>query len=206
MKKFLCAGLCMLFLAVVSAGCGTVLEADRSTLYVNNKGAVTSLEVETFEEDYYDAEELEAFVNEAVDAYTAEKNKGAVKVEELSVNDNTAKLRMKYKTTEDYSEFNGIELYQGKVLETLEAGYTYDGDFVKVEDGEITGKATKMDIYKEQGLKAVIIRANMDVKVDGKIHYISSENVSLTGEDSVSIGADKNGAFETEVYNYIIYK
>ena len=92
-------------------------------------------------------------------------------------------------------------------------------------------------------MKAVIIKANRDVKVDGTICYVSSENVKLTGNDSVSIregyslnGADSenvnhetesvggtseisdtdvnddtvyvkdNGAFETDVYTYIIYK
>lgn len=263
MKKCLCTVLCVLLGAGLLAGCGTELEADTSTVYVSNKGAVTSLEVETFGEDYYDAAELGAYVNDAVDAYAAEHGKGAVKVEELTVENGSAKLRMNYKTTEDYTKFNGIELYQGKVIETLAAGYVYEGDFVKVEDGKVTGTATKQEIYKEEGLKAVIIRANMDVKVAGKICYVSGKNVKLTGADSVSIRegynllkdagltaeADKNpavadeaingtevlgdntemladsteamqehaelpeeetiiddGAFETEVYTYIVYK
>ncbi len=33
----------------------------------------------------------------------------------------------------------------------------------------------------------MIIRANTDVLVDGEICYVSSENVALTGADSVSI-------------------
>lgn len=207
MKRFLSAGLCMILCAALLAGCGTTaLEADTSTLYVSNKGTVTSLEVETFEQDYYDAAELESYVNEAVDTYTAENGKGSIKVEELTVDGQKAKLRMKYKTTRDYTQFNGIELYQGTVLETLEAGYTYEGDFVKVEEGKTAGTVTKQEIYKEEGLKAVIIRANMDVKVDGSICYVSSENVSLTGEDSVSIREEGNDSFETEIYTYIIYK
>ena len=101
------------------------------------------------------------------------------------------------------------------------------------------------EIYSGDDLKAVIIKANRDVKVDGTICYVSTENVKLTGADSVSIrdgyslnsdnvsdendsGGTENvggsteisdtdvnddtayvkddGAFETDVYTYIIYK
>lgn len=189
MKRFLCAGLCALLCAGLFAGCGTTLEAEANTVYVSNKGAVTSIEVESFEQDYYDVAELEAYVNEEIDAYTEEHGKGTVKLDEFIADGKMPKLRMKYKTTKDYMDFNGnwMELYQGTVLETLEAGYTYDGNFVKVEDGKVVGSATKQEIYKEEGLKTVIIRANMDVKVDGEICYVTTENVKLNGTDSVSI-------------------
>lgn len=53
-----------------------------------------------------------------------------------------AKLKMKYKTPEDYTAFNGIELYQGKVVASLAAGYVYDGEFARVEEGKVVGAAT----------------------------------------------------------------
>ena len=90
-------------------------------------------------------------------------------------------------TPEDYTAFNGIELYQGTVIDSLSAGYVYDGPFVRVENGTAKGEATKRDIYEQEDLKVVIIRANTDVLVDGEICYVSSENVALTGADSVSI-------------------
>lgn len=77
---------------------------------------------------------------------------------------------------------------------------------MKVEEGKAAGTATKQEIYQGEGLKAVVIRANMDVKVDGDICYVSNGNVSLTGTDSVSIREEGNDAFETDTYTYIIYK
>lgn len=206
MKKSLCAGLCAVLCTGLLTGCGEKLESDTSVLYVSNKGEVTAIEVENFEENYYDAEELEKYVSDAAEKYHETHGKDSVKIEELTVDGNTAKLTMKYKTTEDYTNFNGIELYQGKVVETLAAGYTYEGDFVKVEEGKAAGTATKQEIYQGEGLKAVVIRANMDVKVDGDICYVSNGNVSLTGTDSVSIREEGNDAFETDAYTYIIYK
>lgn len=228
MRKKICASLGMVIGIGLLAGCGTSFDADTSTLYIDDKGRVTALDVEEFDQDYYDETELGNYVQAAVDEYAKEHGKNAVKVEDLTVDGSMAKLRMQYKSVEDYANFNGIEVCQGKVVATLAAGYTYDGDFVKVSEGKVTGAATKQEIYQdEENLKAVIIRANTDVKVDGEICYVSSENVKLTGTDSVSIRegyfaldqgdsesvmstelaetADE-GSFETDVYTYIIYK
>lgn len=187
MKRLLCTCLCILLCAGLFSGCGTTLESDTSVVYVDEKGAVVSLDVENLDQDYYDKSELESFVADAVKEYTAEHGKDSVKLESLTVEDGSAKLKMKYKTTEDYSAFNGIELYQGKVVTCLAAGYPFDVDFVKVEAGKVTGEATKQDIYADTELKVVIIKANTDVKVAGEICYVSTENVNLTGTDSVSI-------------------
>lgn len=187
MKKLVCMtlGLCMCI--GLFAGCGTDVEGDSSVVYVGKKGEVISLDVEQFEEDYYDVEELEAFVKEQVSAYTEENGRGTVKVEELTVADGSGRLRMRYKTPEDYSAFNGIELYQGTVLGALTAGYVFDDEYAKVENGKVTGIATKQEIYQQQDLNVVIIRANTDVQVDGEICYVSNQNVMLTGTDRVSI-------------------
>lgn len=156
-------------------------------MYVGKKGVIESLDVESLDQSYYDETELKSYVDAEVKDYTAEHGKNAVEVESLKVEDGVAKLKMKYKTPEDYTAFNGIELYQGKVVASLAAGYVYDGEFARVEEGKVVGAATKQDIYSEDDLKVAIIRANTDVKVDGEICYVSCQNVKLTGTDSVSI-------------------
>lgn len=187
MRKMCKAGVGVLVCATMLAGCGTSLEADDDLVYVDKKGAVTSIDVESLDENFYDADELQSFVDEEVADYNDENGKDSVKVESLTVEDGTAKLQMKYKTTEDYTTFNGIELYQGTVVASLADGYSYNGTFAKVEDGEVTGTATKEEIYAEDDLKVVIIKANTDVEVAGKICYVSTENVKLTGNNTVSI-------------------
>lgn len=192
MKKWISTILCAALCAVCLCGCGVSLEGDESVVYVDKKGIVYSLDVEELNQDFYDETELKDFVDEAVEEYTEEHEKNAVKVEELTTEDGVAKLKMRYKTSEDYTDFNGIELYQGEVVASLAAGYVYDGAFARVEDGKVTGAATKQEIYADEDLKVVIIRANTDVKVEGEICYVSCENVKLTGADSVSI---RNGYY-----------
>lgn len=229
------AGIAALLCAGMLAGCGKSVEADASLVYVDKKGAVTSVDVESLDVNTYDETEFEAFVDGAVEEYNAVNGKNSVKSEGITVEEGVAKLQMKYKTAEDYAAFNGIEFYAGTVVDSLAAGYTYDTDFVKVEDGTVTGTAAKQEIYAGEGLKVVIIRANTNVQVEGKICYVSTENVRLAGPDSVSIrdgytpqdgaytagtedggaevsggdaaaGVKENGSFETQVYTFIVYK
>lgn len=187
MKKFGCMVLGLCLCMGLLAGCGTTVEGESSVVYVEKNGTVISLDVEELAQDYYDAEELESFVNDAVSEYTEEHGRSSVKVQELTVEEGTARLQMQYKTADDYSAFNGIELYQGKVIDSLAAGYVFEGEFARVEDGKVIGAATKQEIYAEDDLKVVIIRANTDVQVDGEICFVSCENVELTGNSSVSI-------------------
>ena len=84
----------------------------------------------------------------------------------------------------------------------MAAGYDFDTDFAGVDkDGCVTG-VTRGDILAQEDLKVVIIKANTDVKIDGKILYVSCDNVTVTGKDSVSIkegtGIEKTWITEAE--------
>lgn len=198
----ICALLCVSLLS----GCGSSLASDESIVSVSKKGKVTAIDVESFEASYYDEEELRSFVKTAVDEYNTTHEKGAVKMKQLSVADAVATVEMHYKTVADYAEFNGIELYQGTNVQALAEGYDFEVELAAVEDGVMGQTVSKAEIFESDDWKVVIIKANTDVKVDGKICYVSTENVEVTGKDTVSIGMGDAESFETDVYTYIIYK
>ena len=209
MKKLTSISMIMVLCAGLLSGCGTSFTADVNTVYVEKNGKVLTVDVETFEEGYYSEDELREFINEEVDAYTADNGSGSVKLSKLTVEDGTAKMEMAYKTVEDYSAFNGIELYQGSAVKALAAGYRFDEEFSKVTDGQISGSASKEEIYEQDDLQVVIIKANTSVQVDGEIQYVSTENVTVTGTNTVTIsdgGDEEDTSFETDVYTYIVYK
>lgn len=197
MKKLGCAGLSLILFAGLLTGCGADVEADANMVYVKKSGRVISVDVEQLDQPYYDETELESFINTAVDEYNAQNGTDAVKVENLSVEDQTAKLKLEYKTAEDYMEFTGVEIYQGKVVQAMAAGYDFNVEFASVEGGK-TAPVPKDEITAHEDLKAVIIKANTDVRVDGKILYVSGSNVTVTGEDTVSISAKADGAAAPE--------
>ena len=182
MKRLGCIGLTIMICAGMLAGCGSSLEADTNTVYVSKHGKVVSMDVEQLDQSYYDETELKEFVDSAVDEYNTENGKNSVKVDDLTVEDGTAKLRMDYETVDDYTAFNGVELYEGKIVQALAAGYDFDTDFAGVDkDGSVTG-VTREDILAQEDLKVVIIKANTDVKIEGKILYVSCDNVTVTGK------------------------
>ena len=61
---------------------------------------------------------------------------------------------------------------------------------------------TRGDILAQEDLKVVIIKANTDVKIDDFFLYVSCDNVTVTGKDSVSIkegtGIEKTWITEAE--------
>ena len=116
MKRLVCTVCSVLLCVGLLSGCGTSLEGEESVVYVGKKGVIESLDVESLDQSYYDETELKSYVDAEVKDYTAEHGKNAVEVESLKVEDGVAKLKMKNKTPEDYTAFNGIELYQGKSL------------------------------------------------------------------------------------------
>ncbi len=188
MNKMRSIALACLMCAILLTGCSSSVDADTNTVYIDKNGKVTSVDIETLDQSYYDETELKAFVDEAVEAYNEENGSGAVKVEELTVSGDTATLKVQYKTAADYTGFNGIEMYQGKVIQALADGYDFDASFVKVENGVVTGSVSREEIYAQDEIKVVIIRAkNIDVKVEGEILYVSSEDVELVGNDTISI-------------------
>ena len=203
-------GILTISLAAIMAGglltgCGS-LEAEDNIVYVQKKGKVQTLDVEAFDKSYYSAEGFKAFAQEAIDAYNMSHETDAVTLTEFTLEENAAKLEMEYKTVEDYSAFNEITLYQGTIAEAVGEGYLFDVDFSKVEKGEVTGSATRSDILEEDGLSVVIIKANTNVKVGGNICYVSSENVTVTEKDTVSIYDEENTSLTADVCTYIIYK
>lgn len=209
MKKLRCISMIMILCAGLLTGCGEAFTADVNTVYVEKNGKVQTVDAEVFEESYYDEKELRDYIKKEVDAYTENNAKGSVKLSELTVENGTAKMKMAFKTVEDYTAFNGIELYQGSAVNALASGYRFDADFSKVEEGKITGTASKEEIYEQDDLNVVIIKANINVQIDGEIQYVSTENVTVTGSNTVTISdGDKkeDTSFETDVYTYIIYK
>lgn len=66
MKRKLYAVLLMLAAAGTNTACGTAWKATVSTVYITDKGTVVGANIEDFNEDYYDEEELKSYITESV--------------------------------------------------------------------------------------------------------------------------------------------
>lgn len=187
MKRFAGFALAMLFCMGIMTGCGgQSYEADVSTVFVEKDGKIVSTDVEAFDENTYDKEGLEAYVNKAVSAYNSDNGEDSVVMKELKIEEGNAVLILEYASASDYAGFNGIELYTGSVADALSAGYSFDVEFASVADGEAS-VCNVNDFLGNGDYRAVIIRGNADVHVDGKVAYISTVNTTYVDASTVRI-------------------
>lgn len=207
MRKGMSLFLVMILSMMLLTACGGALTVDNNTVYVQKKGKITGATVENFDKDYYDAEELEAYVNERVASYTSEHGEKSVKVDQFSVEEGVAKLNIKYAGYEDYARFNEVEIFSGTVPQAMAAGYDFSGTFLKAEDGRLSGSADKEEVTADDDYKVVILNEKVDVKVDGTILYASADYTSLAAKDTVSIVLPEESQDGEELaLTYIIYK
>lgn len=206
MKKIISISLVCLLMTGLFSACGKSLEADRDTVYVQKKGAVIGAAISDFDKDYYDEEELKAFVEEKVQNYQEEHGKKSVKIDEFFVEEGVAKLYMKYAGCEEYQDFNDVTLFSGTVPQALAAGFDFNTGFTEVKDGKAAGNVENKTVV-DTDYKVVILSEKVDVKVDGTIQYMSSDYTTVKAKDTVSIQLPEEVEDGEELsLVYIVYK
>ena len=78
MRQKLYAMLLIFAAASMTTSCGTSFEADESTVYITKEGNVIGADIEDFNEDYYDEEELKAYVTESIESYVESNGNGSL--------------------------------------------------------------------------------------------------------------------------------
>lgn len=192
MKRLITVITVLAFAAGLLTGCGDKYEAVDSTVFIEKDGSVLSTDIESFDPATYDESGLRSFVEETIDAYTAEHGNASVSLKDLTFEDGQAKLTIRYASVADYTAFNEIELFSGSIAEALAAGYTFDGDFAEISDG-VESLCDASAFLDGDGYKVVIIKANTNVHVNGKVQYVSAQNVAMLDTSTVSI-SNENGA------------
>ncbi len=173
-----------------------------SQLTLNEDGSVTLIEVDSFEEEYYDKDELTTYIEELVAAYNDENGEGLVTVDDIDVKKKaqTASVITTYATVEDYAAFTGSELVSGTVVD-LKESYDFITPFVEVVDGAKGDSISKNDITAQDDLNVLIIRQNIRVTVPGTILYVSDESTTLFDEKTIDIApVDGNEDSTQEIY------
>lgn len=197
MKKYTAILLTIILIMVVFTGCGKGYDADNSTIFIGKGEKLVFTDVKEFDEAIYDKDQLEEYVKDAIEQYADEYGKKSVKFKELTVEDGIAKLTLEYASAEHYTRFQGFELFTGSIADALAKGYTFDAEFASVKDGEATLCDTSQ-FYENQEYKVVIVKANTNVQVKGTICYVSTENVTLVDESTVSIKPGNQLTFEQQ--------
>ncbi|MCR5101799.1 MAG: hypothetical protein K6B41_10635 [Butyrivibrio sp.] len=171
-------------------GCGTFNPADAevSTISIDKEENITSVVVDSFEQDYYDLEELRTMINSEISSFNIEYGEGCASLEDLTQEDGQVKMVMKYSSASNYSHFNQIALFYGTVSEALMRGYDLSVDFYNTDGEQVSAE----DISSLSEQHIVITADNSNIDTPYKIKYMTS-GVTLNGSSEAILPETSDG-------------
>lgn len=155
-----------------------------SRVQFTKKGALTVTSVESFDKDYYDQTELQ----EAIDSEVAEYGDG-VSAGDLTVENGTATLVMRYDSAADYVAFNDQEMFWGTLQEAEDAGYDLSGlsGTTNAQNKDETfGEGTALTLADNT---LIVITEPLDILTPTAILYASS-NLTIANSDYATVNGD----------------
>lgn len=199
--RFVKGLVCVMLASAFLGGCGNNKELDTTSVYIRKDGSVASAVYEEFDTNTYSEDELQTFVEDAVNAYN-QKNVGtaaaymddtdeelAVAITSLDVEKGDAVLKMEYASCGDYMQFNEgegsfVQLASGTVAGAAEAGI----DMNQFELIEVDGSETIKGSYVDDKYYVVFAEGNSTIVVDGTIVYATS-NVTVDSKDTAQVSS-----------------
>ena len=180
--------------AVMLGGCSMKFSAEEDAVYVNKKGQVLGAIVESFDKDYYDADELQGMLEQDVAEYNGENGKNSIEVDSFKVSGGQVKVIMNYADWADYAHFNDVQFFAGKLADIQGKNYGANVTFTGRDESEtLTLDQIEGDYY------VILLEEKIVVQTAGKIAYVSN-NVSIEGEKLARVNEDATGLA------YIIYE
>ena len=181
----------------------------QSSLYITSEGTVTSAVIETYENDYYSADELRASVEEILGAFnaseggTGEEGEPAA-IQECTMADGVAKLLIEFQDADTYLRFmeqypdeesaiQVMDLDVTTVADGITKGYLVGRKFTTSDSKE----AAADEVMKKSRLYVAAVEGTALIQIDRAVQYIS-EGVSMEGTNLVQTPADE--------VSYIVFK
>lgn len=189
------------------AGTAAAAAAETVEVEVLKDGSVIETLTEAFEAEYYNEENLKNMVLSEVADFNKQTldGDGDISVEKFESKNGSITVRMKYPSSQMYTEYNTDQynqksLFCGTIAEAYDAGYTLD---LTMKDSKGEKTVGKEELLKMGEDKILIAEAPMHVTVPGKILYIG-ENIVPSGKNQADMQAGENG--EALGKYYVIYK
>ncbi len=200
--------------AVIAAGMLTgclgrtgsnALNAESSRIFVTGDGVLKTATVETYaEQDYYNAEELKTYLEEAALAYNGAHGEGAVTLESCNMEKGSARMIFQYGSGNDLAGF--VSEYEDKENQVDSISVSAFSDvlgqseaegvaFLKASDGK---QVEKKALSQKGQSHAIVVESKnpVTIQTEGKLLFVSN-NVVIKDQYTVQTAEGKN---------YIIFK
>ena len=183
-----------LVLVLAATGCGKNPGAEgfsptETSLYLTGEGAVIRADVESYEKDYYDAEELKATVEEALGAFNGPSGAKAADgkeaepsaiLKQCSMENGTAKLLIQFRDAGEYLRFTdaypdaespvqvrGLEIMS--VADGAAKGSLLGEDFINREGKTVSSG----EVVKKSRLMVAAVEGQALIQTDGEVQFVS---------------------------------
>ena len=205
-KKMMILAVALTMLTACAGETAPAFAPTQSSLYITSEGVITSATVETYEADYYSAEELKASVEEALTEWGGSGDQAKAAVKECTMADGTAKLLIDFKTPAAYMDFMEDfpdeestiqieELDVTTVADGISKGYLVGDRFYHL--AKETKEVSADEVMKQSKLYVAAVEGPALIQTDGAIVYISTD-VEMVGTNMVQTPADG--------MSYIVFK
>ena len=191
--------LSLILAAFFLVGCSNTGDITQNTIVVNKDGSILGVIVEEFGDSKYVSDELKAMVEEEVATYNSGAGEDKITLQSYEITEEgLAKVVLKYASGSDYIAFNEEILFAGTVSEAYNAGYEFADMRSVAGDGLVLEKA---DVLEKGTMKIAIFQENVNIRVNGKIAYVSSGVNLVDKKEATSTDADES----IELF-YVIYE
>ncbi len=185
-------------------GCGSVTTKKQNAMEISDKGNVTASSYGSFDKEYYDAAELKQQIQAAIDEYNDSNGSGRIVLKKCSRDKEGVHLIIAYESGNDYTSFNGVVCYTGKLRDAVDEGIADPS--VRITSSDATLKTTIGELNAKSGseLNILIIEEPMVVSVPENIQYIS-DDVQIEKDKTCVAGPDDMDETVLDSPCYIIY-
>ncbi|MDK2966877.1 MULTISPECIES: hypothetical protein [Lacrimispora] len=209
MKK-LKAVLAAVLAAGMMTGClgiggSSTLNTESSRIFVTEEGTFQTATVESYaQQDYYSADELKSFLEEAVSKYNGENGQNQVTLDSCTLDSGTARMMFHYAspdaligfTTQYEDKANQVEsIAVSRLSDVYDQSESEGTAFIKASDGK---KADRKALSKRGENQAIVVTSEnpVTIQTQGRLLFVS-DNVVIK---------DKHTVQTTKGKSYIIYK
>ena len=191
----------LIAVVVLAGGCSREGETEfkpvENSLYITSEGVITSATIETYTEDYYDADEMKEETETVLGAFNQAAGGGTdpapVTLTECSMEGGTARMQMEFRDPASYLKF--MEEYPDEwstvQLESIDIvpvpdgilkGYLVGADFKKAN---AEGKPVQADeVTKQNKMFVAAVTGTALIQTDGAIQDVSDQ-VEVIGKNQV---------------------
>ena len=147
----------------------------QTSLQVYGDGSVTETILDSLDQEWYTGDELQDMIARSMNEYNAQNGAEALNVTEYSDEGGQVRVKLVYRTGDDYSRYNDVVFFNGSMLDAEMAGFLFTGPFSSVDGSQVREQgvdAAEPLSHKEYSV--TVTDGTHAVQVPGTIRYISS--------------------------------